>query len=1043
MNLKPTHKIIRDYYTELEEYKQLGITHEGAVSAAFQKILQPCGRQHDWKLVTQHRMTSRKRTQISVDGAFLDKFRIPRGYWEAKDIHDDLPTEVKRKFEAGYPNDNIIFQTPEQAILWQDNLQVLDVNLNDKKQLIEVLQTFFAYAPPEYLEWEKAVEDFKKEVPQLGKSLGELIRKERESNRTFATAFVTFYERCRQSLNPNLSEAAVEEMLIQHLLTERIFRTVFSNPDFIHRNVIAREIEIVIKALMSESFSRDDFLQSLDRFYVAIERNAARITDFSEKQGFLNAVYEQFFQGFSVKVADTHGIVYTPQPIVDFMVKSVEHILTTEFNRSLSDSGVNIIDPFVGTGNFIVRIMQEIRKSALEHKYTGELHCNEVMLLPYYIASMNIEHQFYEMTGHYQPFEGICLVDTFELVEEEKPYFPYFTEKNAERVQKQQNTPMFVIIGNPPYNMGQVNENDNNKNRKYRAMADRIAKTYAKDSTATLKSHLYDPYVKAISWASEQIGDEGIVAFVTNSGFLDGLAFDGMRKHLAEDFDAIFIVDLGGNARKGLKTSDSNVFGIRVGVSINFFVKKRRDQPNPTRIRYYQTDKLWDKKRKFEFLDEHHGLEAIKWTTIQPDERYTWLTDGLQAEFETFVPIGTKEAKEANDGTLHVIFKTFSNGVITNRDSWVYNFNRNALVENISGMIDVYNAQVLQWLHRKKQDLKPPDPGIASEDTVVNNPVDDFVTYDEERISWSSSLKQRLKAGRIATFEADRVRRSLYRPYTKSNLYFDRLMDDRVCVFPSIFPTPQSETENRIILVKVGKELPMFTLMSNMIPDRQPQSGTQCFPFYTYDEDGSNRRENITDWALTQLRTHYQDDTIAKWNIFYYVYALLHHPEYRERYAANLKRDLPRLPYTQDFWGFADAGARLAEIHVSYEDVEEYQGGNGAPILQLIETPGVRLDWRVVNKMKLSKDKTQLKYNDYLTLDGIPSRAFDYRLGNRSALEWVIDQYRVRTDKRSGIVNDPNRDDDPQYIIRLIRKVITVSLETVSIVESLPHLKLG
>ena len=472
MNLKPTHKIIKGYYSELQEYKQLGITHEGAVCAAFQKVLEFCGSQHNWKLVTQHRMTSRKKTQIAVDGALLDKFRIPRGYWEAKDMRDDLPTEMKRKFNAGYPNDNIIFQTPERAILWQDKLQVLDADLNDKTQLIETLQTFFAYAPPEYLEWEKAVDDFKKVVPQVGQALGELIRTARGSNRTFTTALVAFHERCRQSLNPNLSEAAVVEMLIQHLLTERIFRTVFRNSDFIHRNVIAREIETVINALTSQSFSRDDFLRSLDHFYAAIERNAARISDYSEKQGFLNAVYEQFFQGFSVKVADTHGIVYTPQPIVDFMVKGVEHILDTEFDLSLSDRGVTIIDPFVGTGNFIVRIMQEIPKSALIEKYNGEFHCNEVMLLPYYIASMNIEHQFYEATGRYQPFEFICLADTFDLKEDRQRLL--FAQENALQVERQKETPMFVVIGNPPYNVGQIDENDNNKNRQYETMDDRV-----------------------------------------------------------------------------------------------------------------------------------------------------------------------------------------------------------------------------------------------------------------------------------------------------------------------------------------------------------------------------------------------------------------------------------------------------------------------------------------------------------------------------------------------------------------------------------------
>ena len=400
--------------------------------------------------------------------------------------------------------------------------------------------------------------------------MADLIQNERAANPHFVAAFGAFHEKCQQSINPNLSEAAVEEMLIQHLLTERIFRTVFNNPDFTRRNVIANEIEKVVDALTEQSFSRDDFLHSLDPFYAAIERTAETINDFSQKQGFLNTVYEQFFQGFSVEVADTHGVVYTPQPIVDFMVKSVDQILKTEFGDTgnggraatraaptISDRDVHIIDPFVGTGNFIVRVMREIRKTDLAKKYTTELHCNEVMLLPYYIASMNIEHEFYEATGRYQPFKGICLVDTFELAEDSHYYeASLFTEENTRRVEDQKNTPMFVVIGNPPYNVGQVNENDNNKNRKYPTMDARVAETYAKDSTATNKNALADPYVKAIRWASDRIGEEGVVAFVTNNSFLDGVAFDGMRKRLADDFDAIYILDLGGNARKGLKVSD-------------------------------------------------------------------------------------------------------------------------------------------------------------------------------------------------------------------------------------------------------------------------------------------------------------------------------------------------------------------------------------------------------------------------------------------------------------------------------------------------------
>ena len=873
LNIKSTHKPIEDYYDALDQLDQLGFTHETAVRSAFQSLLQHYGQKLKWTLVPEHSMTPLirgargvKNRRIVIDGALIDSFQLSHGYWEAKDIHDNLPIQVQRKFEAGYPRDNILFQTPKRAILWQNDQRVLDADLTDSTQLIETLETFFAHRPQAYVEWETAVTQFKDKVPALGKGLAELIEKERGTSRQFATAFRAFHKKCCQSINPDLSEAAVEEMLIQHLLTERLFRTVFDNPDFTRRNVIANEIEKVIDALTSHSFSRDGFLQSLDRFYISIEDTARTVSDFSQKQGFLNTVYEQFFQGFSVKVADTHGVVYTPQPIVDFMVRSVEEILGAEFNRSLSDSGVHIIDPFVGTGNFIVRIMREIQKTALADKYQSELHCNEVMLLPYYIASMNIEHEFFEATGGYQPFEGICLVDTFELAEDRQ--LPLFALENTRRVDEQKKAPMFVIIGNPPYNVGQVNENDNNKNRKYPTMDAQVKETYAKDSTARNKNALADPYVKAIRWASDRIGEEGVVAFITNNGFLDGVAFDGMRKRLAADFDAIYILDLGGNARKGLKVSDANVFGIRVGVSINLFVKKCDNTNVHAEIFYACVDEFWRKEDKYRYLDSKEHYRNIEWQPITPDQRYTWLTEGLHADFETFIPMGTQEAKAATGAAVEVIFQTYSNGVKTNRDAWAYNFNRNTLTENMSGMIETYNAEVDRWKRRENQDEN----------------VDDFVVYGDEKISWSRDLKSKLKRGKIAEYDKYKVRVSCYRPFTKLNLYFDRVMNDVVYVFPSIFPTSETETENRVIWLKVGKEWPMFALMVDKLPDQLPQGGSQCFPFYTYDEDGRNRRENITDWALEQFRAHYGDDTIGKWDIFHYTYALLHHPAYRERY---------------------------------------------------------------------------------------------------------------------------------------------------------------
>ena len=1020
LNIKPTHKSVKTYYAALDQFAKLGVTHETAVRAAFQGLLENCARQCKWTLVPEYGVSTGRGKRIVVDGALVDDYRLTHGYWEAKDIHDDLPAEVDRKFKAGYPTDNILFQTPERAMLWQNGRLILDSDLTDARKLIETLQMFFGYRPQEYVAWEEAVAQFKDRVADIGQGLAKLIQQERKSNHTFTAAFAGFLDKCRQSINPNLSEEAVEEMLIQHLMTERLFRTVFNRPAFTRRNVIAFEIENVIDALTSHAFSRDEFLRSLDRFYVAIERTAATISDFSQKQHFLNTVYEQFFQGFSVKVADTHGIVYTPQPIVDFMVKSVAAILEREFGRSLADEGVHIIDPFVGTGNFIVRIMREIPRTALERKYASELHCNEVMLLPYYIASMNIEHEYYDVSGVYEPFGGICLVDTFDLAEDRQ--LPLFAPENTQRVDNQKRTPMFVVIGNPPYNVGQVNENDNNKNRKYKTMDKRVQETYVKDSKATNKNKLSDVYVKAIRWAADRIDGEGVVAFVTNSGFLDNVSFDGMRKHLATEFDMIYILDLSGNVRKNPKFSGTthNVFGIQVGISINFFVKKNGQADSQSEIFYARVDEFWRREEKYRFLDEKEQHSEIDWQRITPDRRQTWLTEGHHAEFETFLPVGSREVKVAKGEAEGAMFKTYSLGVSTNRDAWARNFNRKALTENMQRLIDYYNGQVFKW----KQKTNP------------RTSIDDFVTYEDQEISWSRDLKAKLKRGRFAEYDEHKVRESLYRPFTKSILYFDRMMNDMVYVVPSIFPTPETEEENRVIcMTDKGSEKPFVALVSSQIADLHfvgAGCGTQCLPFYTYEEDGSNRRENITGWALDRFQADYRDETITKWDIFHYVYGLLHHPTYRDRYQANLKRELPRIPFAPDFRAFAEAGARLADIHINYEEQPEFQ-------LRQVEAPDAPLDWRV-DKMRLSRAKTQLRYNDFLTLDGIPAEVFNYRLGNRSALEWIIDQYRVKTDKRSGIVNDPNRADDPQYIVRLIGKVISVSLETVKIVQGLPEL---
>ena len=1014
LNLKSSHKAIRDYYATLQQYDKHNATHEGAVSNPFAFLLDTCAKQINATLIPQYTMRTPQGNRIVIDGVILDEYGLPFAYWEAKDIDDDLLKAIQDKREAGYPLDNILFQNPQRAILYQNGQIALDLDITEPARLIAALQHLFSYAPPALDNWKTAVADFKEHISDLPIELKERIEQRYATDPVFKKSFFDFYETCRTSINPELSQDAVEEMLIQHILTERIFRTVFERSDFTRRNVIAREIENVSDVLMREHISRDAFLGRLNPFYIAIEQAATLCKDFSQKQHFLNTFYEKFFQGFSEDVADTHGIVYTPQPIVDFMVNSVAHILETEFDRSLSDIGVHIIDPFVGTGNFIVRLMQDIQGTALEAKYRHELYCNEVMLLPYYIASLNIEQEFFQRMGTYLPFEGISLADTFELPEQQQTEF--FTRENTERVKKQKAVDMFVVMGNPPYNAQQVNENDNNKNRSYKAMDDRVAETYVKDSEATLRNKLYDPYIKAIRWASDRIKEEGIVAFVTNNSFLDGIAFDGMRKHLADDFDVIYILDLGGNARKGLKVSDANVFGIRVGVSINLFVKKKRKLSEDSGLFYYRTDELWNKKQKFDFLNKRQHIGDIEWQTIQPDKRYTWLTEGLDPEFETFIPMGSKEAKNTRIGDAEAIFRLYSYGVVTSRDSLVYSFDLPILQERVRTFIEIYNTAA----DRKRRH----DP---------KDPVENFIDTNDPRIKWSRQVKASLKKLELSTYEVTHFRTVLYRPFCQQYLYFNNFWNEERYQLYRIFPTPDTESENKSIQIKVGQEWPMFALMTGKISDALPQGGSQCFPFYTYDEDGTNRQENITDWALTEFRTHYGDDTITKWDIFHYTYGILHHPTYREKYEVNLKRDLPHIPFAADFWGFAEAGAQLADLHVNYESYPKYER------LGLQETPNMQVDWRV-ERMKFSKDKTQIRYNDYLTLDGIPAEVFEYRLGTRSALEWVVDQYRVKVDRRSGIKNDPNRVDQPQYIVDLIGRVISISLKTVEIVAGLPVL---
>jgi predicted helicase len=1092
-SIKPGDKLIKGYYEVLGQMTQLHIDHEMAVRSAFQSVLAGYSRKLEWTLVPEYQIKARS-GRISVDAALLDTWKQRRGFWEAKDEHDSLEKEIKKKIERGYPTNNIIFQAPERAILYQNGVrQGLDEDIRDAKSLVELLHHFFEYREPDHEEWDSAVAEFKERIPELATRAKEIIDGEHKSNRDFREAFDAFYRLCQQAINPNLTKDAVEKMLVQHLLTERIFRRVFHAEEFRSRNIIAAEIEKVITSMTSHHFSREQFLSDLDRFYKVLERAADSKEDYSEKQAFLNTVYERFFQGYSPKEADTHGIVYTPQPIVDFMVRSVEDILKKEFGRSLADKNVHILDPFVGTGNFITRVMRQIAetdKGALPYKYDNELHCNEVMLLPYYIASMNIEHEYLEQIGEYKPFDGICLVDTFELAEPEQGGLEFMTEENTERVKKQKKAPIFVIIGNPPYNARELDENDNNKNRKYKVIDGLVSDTYARGSSASNKNALSDAYVKAICWAAQRLTGDGIIAFVSNNSFLDGTAFDGMRRALLEQFSTIYHLNLKGDARttgEQRRQQAGNIFenAIRVRVGITLLV--RRHNAAESEVKVASIGDYAGATEKAAFLQTHQSIKNVDLRRVPAHGGRPWTGEYCDA-FADYIAIGDKDAK--GDEGAHSVFREFGGGVKTNRDVWAYNMSADVLAENMRHTIDCYNDEVARWARSDRK-----------------TPIDDFVKYDDLKLSWSRDLKLDVMRGKFIEFSTTNIRSSLYRPFTRSYLYFDRTFNEEIYLTPRMFPSAATEAENIGIAATVDPQIEFSVQTVACLPCLHVGGRpSQVFTFYTYSEDGSNRRENITDWALEQFRSHYRDRAISKWDIFHYVYAVLHHPEYRSRYAANLKRELPRIPFlamagaesregrqnvarhvsageaaptasesrrdgttapqerrykrlsdeakrnvlsevkalqdegtmqhaSQDnagvFRAFAKAGKRFAEIHVHYEQQPEFK-------LEKIWKQGAKLDY-CVTKMRLSKDKSTLLYNDALTLKGIPPSVYEYRLGNRSALEWFIDQYQVFTDNRSGITNDPNRADDEQYILRLIGQVITVSIETVEIVNSLPE----
>lgn len=892
--------LINDYLKQLDIIRKVsGSQRETIVREAFKDLLKNWGKQHKLIFLAEYPLKTATKSDINVDGALLHELRMPLGYWEAKDADDDLDKEVSKKFKKGYPQDNIIFSDDAIAVLWQNRNEVLRCDMTDTQALAKLLKLFFSFERPEIAGFRAAVEQFKTDLPAVLKALREMIELEHTKNPGFRAAEIKFLVHAQEAINPALTEADVREMLIQHILTEEIFAKVFDDSDFHQHNNVARELY----ALEAEFFTgalKKDTLKGLETYYAAIRAAAAQISSHGEKQTFLKVIYENFYKVYNAKAADRLGVVYTPNEIVRFMIDGADWLCEKHFQKNLIDKDIDILDPATGTGTFICELLEHFRgqPKKLAHKYKHELHANEVAILPYYVANLNIESTYAAITGSYEEFPNLCFVDTLDNVGlhtsargVNADLFGSVSEENVARIKRQNSRKISVVIGNPPYNANQANENDNNKNREYRHIDARIKQTYIAESTAQ-KTKLYDMYARFFRWASDRLNENGILAFVTNRSFIESRTFDGFRKTVAQEYSDIYVVDLGGDVRANPKLSGTkhNVFGIQTGVAISFMVKRvnTTKDKQAARVHYLRRPEMETAEEKLGFL-ANHPMGSLDFDEVQPDKTNNWV-NLTNNNFGTLIPLASKETKAAKTNRdIKAIFHKFSLGVVTARDEWVYDFDPIQVERKVSFLINEYNAE----LQRLKGSMRN---RLGLEDRL------------EYRIKWSRAVKSDLSKSINYRYFSELMSTSIYRPYVGKKLYFSKQLNEMQYLLREIFGARQGSSAICISGTPAAK--PFQTLAVATIPCYDLLEKTQTLPLYRYEQ--GQRLDNITDWALKQFKAHYAGEAelkskhklpkITKEAIFHYCYAVLHDPLYLEKYAQNLKREFPRIPLYTDFW---------------------------------------------------------------------------------------------------------------------------------------------
>lgn len=1026
---------IEKYYNEIKEAELNGMNNEQNIREYFYELLKNYTNSQNLKIERETKefvFENGQKKNIFLDGR-IKKENMVIGWVENKDAKDDLNKEIKNKKEKQYPLLNTIFENSKELVLFQDGKEVIRVNMSKSEELDKVLIKFVSFRPEEYKKFQDAFNNLKRILPDLAKDLREFFKKEEKKiNKKFKENLKEFTKKCQLSINNNITEELAIEMIIQHMLTRDIFVIFFQNANFHMNNIISKSISNILTHINQKSFEITEKIKS----YTDCLSSYTKTITKDDKQDILKTFYSDFYKALNSKKADVQGIEYTPIQIVKFMVDASEQLLYKHFNKKLSSRDVNILDPCSGTGIFMAEIINRINLKDLEYKYKNELFSNEIDIMPYYISNLNIENAYFERTNSYEIFENICFLDTLEFQTKlgNNALFGMeeFSEGNVKRAVRQYEKKINLIIGNPPYNANQKSENDNNKNKVYIDLDKRIKDTYVNLSSAQ-KTKQYDMYKRFIRWASDRIKseDDGIIAFITNNAYLDSRQDDGFRKSVQKEFDYIYIIDLKGNARKRNKSEGGNVFNIQTGVAIMFLIKKgvseKQNKINPlnqkkANIKYYNIGDFLSGDKKLMSLQQ--DISFFDFEDIIPDNKGQWLnqTNNDFYEHTALIDKNVKNQKVGKAIEQKAIFKLFTLGVSTNRDNWAYDFDKEQLEKKIKCFLKIYNNERKKWADKKLNDAN----------------FNDNLDYS---IKWSEHLKKQLIQNKEIKFNKKSIVKCLYRPFIYQYLYFNNKFCDRLSFNKFLFPNESSE--NLILTFNVVKPTRTHDCFVNKIlTSLDFTGGNLLVPLYVY--ENGEKKLNITDYAIKEFQNKYKDKATAE-NIFAYCHAVLSSPKYQKEYEENLKIDYPRIPLYKNFDRFVELGKRLIKLQTEFENFDCRNEE-----IQLKIEKDFKYMPEDFSMIKLNKEKGIIIFDGKNRIENIPKKAFDYKIGTRSALDWIIDYYKPKKlnpqkelHHKTLIENGLNSYDYKnirEYLFELIPKIIEISLETVDIFKELEKL---